>query len=135
MQFVLAAVLLLSANWQPLPWTVFAMAFPGVLLAVSAWFAIGLRNIRVHPSTTCQTKFVSNGPYRVVRHPMYTGLIWCTAVFLPSGFAWWRIFAWLALVIVLRTKAGYEEVAMSEQFEDYSEYRKQVGRLVPKLWS
>ncbi|QDS94560.1 hypothetical protein FF011L_33390 [Roseimaritima multifibrata] len=132
-QFALAALLVLTTSWIPIPWVAILVAAPGILLAVSASSKIGLRRVRIHPAATESTQLVTSGPYGVVRHPMYTGLLWFTAALLLSGFAWCRLLSWLGLLLVLRIKAGHEEHFLEDCFPRYIDYRKNVGQLVPKL--
>ena len=132
-QFVLAAAIVLSAHWSPLPWGLLLLAMPGILLAMWAWFRMGLLKFRVHPESTATTELIAGGPYAIVRHPMYSGLIWFTAALLPDPFVVWRAAAWLALLAVLYAKTLREERAMRNRFPDYEDYCQRVGRLVPKL--
>lgn len=132
LQFLLAAILVLSARWWPFPWTPMLIGMPGIGLALSAWIKMGLRRIRIHPGATAQTRLITSGPYRVVRHPMYTGLLWFTAAMLLSGFTWWRLIMWIALVLVLRVKAAHEERSMTKLFPEYTAYQKRVGQILPK---
>lgn len=81
-------------------------------------------------------RIVSQGPYRWIRHPSYTGLLMC---FLGVGFAFGN---WLGLaLLIVPITAGFlyririEEGALSEEFgESYSEYRAGTKRLVPGLY-
>lgn len=131
-QFLLAAALVLSASWNPLPIVPLALSAPGIGLAVWAWMAMGLRKIRIHPSTTESTRLITQGPYRLVRHPMYTGLLWFTVAFLFCPFRWWRLLAWFSLLAVLYLKSFHEEKSMRERFAEYQTYQNEVGRIFPK---
>lgn len=133
-QFLLAAVLVLSARWSTVPIVPLAVALPGILLAVWAWFKIGLRKVTIHPSATESTELATKGPYKIVRHPMYTGLLWFTAALLFDPFQLWRCIAWAALALVLAIKSGYEEQSMVKHFSAYSVYRDRTGRLIPTQW-
>lgn len=64
---------------------------------------------------------------------MYTGLLLFTMPLLASNFAWWRLLAWMALVLVLRIKAAEEERLMGERFSEYRSYLARTGRFFPKL--
>jgi protein-S-isoprenylcysteine O-methyltransferase Ste14 len=76
-------------------------------------------------------QLVSKGPYRFVRHPIYTGiLIMCSAQAIQFG----RLHFWLGWLIVfvgLWIKLKQEEAVMLRHFPEYSDYRKQVKAIVP----
>lgn len=84
-------------------------------------------------ATGSNQELIVRGPYRVVRHPIYTGLI-CgflgTAVLLGNL----RAFAALLLVTTgVLLKLRREESALREHFgEAYAEYAKRVPGLVPR---
>jgi protein-S-isoprenylcysteine O-methyltransferase len=78
---------------------------------------------------------VQSGPYRIVRHPIYTGLLVAllgTAVVLGEL----RCFLGVLLAaIAWKIKSMSEETLMVQQFGDqYARYREQVKGLVPYLW-
>lgn len=131
--FAIAAALVLTTRWWPVPWDALLLSLPGIMLAVWAWLVVGPRQLRVHPATTRETQFIQSGPYAVVRHPMYSGTLWFTAAILLSGFVWWRALLWFALLLVLLAKATEEERAMRDRFHDYPHYKQKVGRLFPRL--
>ncbi len=132
-QFTLSAVLVLSTRWSPIPWLAILVSMPGAALAVWAWGKVGLLKLRIHPTTTASTRLITSGPFAVVRHPMYTGLLWFTAAFQLDEFAWWRLVAWFALAIVLYSKACVEEKDINLRFAEYNAYRDEVGRFWPKF--
>jgi protein-S-isoprenylcysteine O-methyltransferase Ste14 len=133
LHFGLAAFLVLSTNWRPFPWLPVLLAVPGAVLAIWAWLRVGLRKIRVHPEATDSTELITGGPYAIVRHPMYTGLLWFTAPLLLEPISVFRVAAWLGLVAVLFAKSAREEDSMSRRFETYHDYRRKVGRLWPRF--
>ena len=132
-QFVLSAAIVLSADWSPVPiWALLASA-PGVLLAVTAWWAVGLSKIRIHPETTNATELKTDGPYGLVRHPMYSGLLWFTAALLGEPFVTWRLACWVFLLVVLYIKSRYEEISLVDRFPEYRSYQSRVGGLLPRF--
>lgn len=76
-------------------------------------------------------QLIRKGPYRFVRHPIYTGiLMMCVAPAVQFGF----LHCWLGFLMIgigLWIKLKQEERVMSQHFPEYSEYRKQVKALVP----
>jgi protein-S-isoprenylcysteine O-methyltransferase Ste14 len=78
---------------------------------------------------------VSTGVYRVVRHPMYTGLI---ALMLGMGL-WLGTYAGVLAVVVpaglLVVRIVVEEALLSRVLPEYSAYQSRVrSRLIPGLW-
>jgi protein-S-isoprenylcysteine O-methyltransferase Ste14 len=83
-----------------------------------------------------QHRVVQEGPYRLVRHPAYTGLL---ISFLGMGIAFMN---WLSLVLVMVPITAFflyrikiEEEALSEELGPaYLEYRRMTKRLLPGVF-
>jgi protein-S-isoprenylcysteine O-methyltransferase Ste14 len=80
-------------------------------------------------------KLVVNGPYRIVRNPMY----WSVAFVMLGEAAVFRSFALVELAAafalgVILFVLLYEEPTLREKFgEEYEAYRKRVPRWLPRL--
>ena len=80
-------------------------------------------------------RLVDQGPYAVVRHPGYAGMIIaipCSGLALGSwlGFACAAVYA--ALIV---RRVGFEDTFLRDNLAGYAEYRDRVRyRLVPGLW-
>jgi protein-S-isoprenylcysteine O-methyltransferase Ste14 len=77
-------------------------------------------------------ELIVRGPYRFVRHPIYTGLLaMLIATALENGF----IAGVIGLALSFASfwiKSNYEEELMLAQFsEQYAAYRQQVKRIIP----
>ncbi|EQD61549.1 Isoprenylcysteine carboxyl methyltransferase, partial [mine drainage metagenome] len=76
-----------------------------------------------------------SGPYRHVRHPIYTGIL---LAFVGSALAlaeWRGVLAVLLAAVALIIKLRREERWMLERFgSDYAEYRKASWALLPGLY-
>jgi protein-S-isoprenylcysteine O-methyltransferase Ste14 len=77
---------------------------------------------------------VTTGPYRLVRHPIYGGLI-LLALGASLAFAsWLGALASLLLVPLFFVKAAYEEHHLRLRHAGYRAYRRQVRRwFIPYL--
>jgi len=81
-------------------------------------------------------KIVREGPYRILRHPAYTGFL---MIFIGLGLAL-RTWVGTLVNIILLTAAIYyrirvEENAMKKEFGDeYVEYSRKTKRLIPYLF-
>jgi protein-S-isoprenylcysteine O-methyltransferase Ste14 len=79
---------------------------------------------------------VRSGPYRLVRHPLYTGLLAAVlgqAIVLgrPRGLA-----AFLILIAAYRRKVSYEETTLRRRFDKgYEEYSATTPAFIPRLLS
>ena len=78
---------------------------------------------------------VRRGPYRIVRHPIYTGLLLAMlgTAMIPAR---WPGYLGIATALTAwKRKSLTEEQFMSEHFgDDYARYREQVKGLIPGLW-
>ena len=88
-------------------------------------------NFNIRPDPRPGGQLVDRGPYRWIRHPMYTAVIACgIACALVIGSAWGWIGA-VALVLVLVVKAAVEERWMLSAHPGYQAYRARTKRFVP----
>ena len=108
------------------------IATAGAILAFAARAAIG-RNWGSPGMRKTDTDLVTSGPYRIVRHPIYSGILLMmigTAVGLIP--AWWLVAAAAGFYFVYSARA--EERYMAERFPDsYPAYRARTKMLVPFL--
>ena len=93
-----------------------------------------LKAIRVVlPKPSDDAKLVTDGVFRRMRHPVYTGLLLIGyGVGIASGPVPHLFFA-IALHVVLRNKAQLEEKFLAEKFPGYAEYAARTGRFFPKV--
>ncbi len=110
------------------------MAICGVGVSIWARLTLG-ENWSSSPSIKQDHALIVTGPYRIVRHPIYTGfLIALLGSSLPHGLV--RSFlAVLTCAVGLYLKVSVEEEFMVQRFgEAYLRYRRNVSALVPFLF-
>ena len=110
-----------------------------VLFALGLWFAIWARvhigrNWGTPMTRKDEPELVTSGPYHLVRHPIYSGIL-CAGVGTAVALSWW----WLAVVFLAGTyfvySATVEEGYMTEQFPDaYPRYKVSTKMLVPYVF-
>jgi protein-S-isoprenylcysteine O-methyltransferase Ste14 len=78
---------------------------------------------------------VTSGPYRYVRHPMYSGmLIFFPATALLLG-SWWGLVGSAVLMALLVVRTVLEDRMLKKGLEGYTEYSRTVKyRLIPRVW-
>ena len=103
-------------------------------LAFAGWSARTLgRALTPEPEPLPDTQLVQNGPYAIVRHPIYTGV---TAAVVGWTLIWSTGIVAAAVAIVLAgffsAKAGVEERWLRARFPESAEYARRVPRKV--IW-
>ncbi len=93
-----------------------------------------LGNFNIRPEPKATARLITSGPYRLIRHPMYSTLLLAAAAFVVAENSWLKLGLWIALALILATKASYEEQLMSKKFSEYSAYRARTKRFVPYLY-
>jgi protein-S-isoprenylcysteine O-methyltransferase Ste14 len=143
----LIAIALLATTRTPLPWLYLqvwpvglwpfwlgaAVTIAGLLFAVWAREHLG-RNWSRSVTIKQGHELITTGPYRVVRHPIYTGIL---AGFLGMAVAISQVRGFIVLVLVFLAfwlKLRMEEQWMRSQFgEVYAAYARRTAALVPYL--
>lgn len=106
---------------------------PSTVFTLWARFTLGTMWSNM-PEAKIGHQLRTDGPYRVTRHPIYTGMIgmlW--GALLIDGFGAWVLLALVATAIIL-VKVPAEEKLMIQTFgEQYRQYQRRVPQLIPGL--
>lgn len=115
----------------------------GALVAVAAGYALivwsMVSNTFFSPVVRIQAErghaVVTTGPYQVVRHPGYLGMV---AAYSLSGVAlgsWWALLPMLVLVALVCRRTVIEDRFLLEKLGGYADYARDVRwKLVPGIW-
>ena len=104
----------------------------GTLIGLSAARSLGPA-LRAVPRPRPGAPLTSSGPYRVVRHPMYTSLL-AFAAATAAERSLWALVPAAGLALVLDRKAALEEAWLTKANPSYADYREAVRwRFVPGL--
>jgi protein-S-isoprenylcysteine O-methyltransferase len=106
----------------------------GLALAVWARWRIG-RNWSSLIEMKEGHELMQTGPYRIVRHPIYSGFMLAT---LGTAIMIGALAGFIAVGLIVAAwgyKARMEEAVLLEQFgQDYQNYRAKVKGLIPFVW-
>ena len=121
---------------QPIPFIVGVIAaWGGIFLRAAAFRALG-RYFTFHVQTRAHQPVISTGPYRLLRHPGYTGL-WLVLIGLALMCGTWIAAAATVLLpaIGFAVRIHVEEQALEANLgEAYVTFAATRKRLIPFVW-
>lgn len=145
--FVLATVSIIGAfvipgldkrfMWSEVPFAV--VIFADVLIVLSYLFIALVFKTNTYASRVVEVeqeqKVISTGPYAIVRHPMYTGMI-ILYIMTPIALgSYWGVIPAILLPFILVFRIKNEEQLLREELEGYTEYCENIRyRLIPFIW-
>ena len=124
-------------GWSAVPPAlhVAGLALVVVALGLAVWVlatnAYAARVVRLQDGQ----RVISDGPYHLVRHPMYSGtvLAWVGSA-LALG-SWWMLIPAAAGITLFVWRTRHEDATLQEKLPGYAEYARQTRyRLLPKVW-
>jgi protein-S-isoprenylcysteine O-methyltransferase Ste14 len=110
-----------------------AMSVGGLL--VIGWGGAALGSfLTPFPRPTERHELVTGGPFRWVRHPIYSGvLLTALGACLVSG-SWLALAFWLALCLLFDLKSRREELWLAQRHPEYLNYRNRTRKFVPWVY-
>ena len=130
--FLSIAIVLLPARELSVPLHIAStlLILSGVVFALYAVLELG-RSLSMLPEAR---RLVTNGPYSMIRHPLYLGEAVALAGVTLQYFSPWAL-ALLALQCIFQLeRMKNEEIVLTRAFPDYRDYAARTARLVPGLY-
>jgi protein-S-isoprenylcysteine O-methyltransferase Ste14 len=82
-----------------------------------------------------QQPVIANGPYAIVRHPLYSALLLIFLGLPPALGSWWGLVVVPALLTILILRLEDEEHYLADRLPGYRDYLDRVScRLIPYGW-
>ena len=144
-QFIIFAAIALAGLALPGKWhgteatlaalVGWALVGAGGVLALAG--IAGLRGgdaLTAVPHPRDEAQLVERGAYRLVRHPIYGGLVIAAAGWALARGSLAALVGAVALLVFFDLKRRREEAWLDERFADYPAYRTRTRRFIPWLW-
>ena len=121
-------------SWLPV---VVGLAVAWLGMAVRAWSVRTLGEFfTVDVTVAANQRLIDDGPYALVRHPSYTGMLMAILGFGIALDSWGAVAAalFLPLAAVVNRIRHEEAMLRRELGEPYEAYAKRTARLMPGIW-
>jgi len=131
LQFILVGLILFPKNTTPIfaLWWIFILTSAVVTLWTFMHNRLG--NFNVVPDIKEEAKLITTGPYRFIRHPMYSSLFFGLLGVVCYLSHWTNWLLLTTLVVVLYFKASKEEKLWLLHHQDYSDYQANSKYFIP----
>jgi protein-S-isoprenylcysteine O-methyltransferase Ste14 len=106
----------------------------GVFTMTWAVWTMKLSNLSMIPDLKNNSVFVTHGPYKLIRHPMYSSVLLVTLMLVINHLTLWRVGFWMVLFTDLHFKSLYEEELLLTKYSEYSDYKSNTKRLIPFIY-
>ncbi|MBB5712149.1 methyltransferase family protein [Sphingomonas xinjiangensis] len=116
--------------------TAMVVASAAALLFRWALKTIATKNLGLVFSGLVPPEVVQNGPYRWIRHPLYTAysLFWISCAFLTASLLSCVLAGFVVILYIVAARAEERDIIQSKLGPAYEEYRKRTGLLLPRLF-
>ncbi len=113
---------------------VFILLTISLLLGVWAILAMKFHTVTALPSVRQGGQLCTSGPYRLIRHPMYTAVVLLLLALLLNDYSHIRLIMLLIVFVDLIVKIKVEEKILLAHYEGYQAYMKKTKRIVPFVY-
>ena len=133
LQFLLIGLLLVFSPLKDVSIWAIILIILAITMAIWAIISMLRGKFRISPIPAEEAVLISEGPYKWIRHPMYSAIFLGVCGLFTYHFSWIKLGLFLALIIVLSIKLTWEEKMLSKKFSDYQIYKKHTKRIIPFL--
>jgi protein-S-isoprenylcysteine O-methyltransferase Ste14 len=112
------------------------LLFLEIIFAVFGFWGMAAMKFRfsIFPEPLKNSSLVTSGPYKFVRHPIYTSILFITLIWLINDFSLIRCSVWILLIIILNIKSEHEEKILTGKFPGYENYKLKSKKIIPFLY-
>lgn len=116
------------------PWWLL-LCLAGTVFGLWALFHNRIGNFRIYPEPKPNAELVTSGPYRLVRHPMYSALVVMMLGVVAYNGHWLNLLGLVLVAVAVVGKALREERFLNARFTEYAGYARATPRFIPFTWT
>ena len=133
-QFSCIAVLTAGTRFTPVSNAAITVLFVSFLLLAWSVMVMLKSKLKIFPEPSPGATLITRGPYRFIRHPMYTAVLMAALATVVQSFSYYRLITFLLLTTILVVKLNFEERLLSTKFAAYKNYAAHTSRLIPFIY-
>ena len=123
-----------TSAWQYSSWTLAAIcSILAIVFLVRSLFDLG-QNLTPLPHPRDDGQLVKTGIYGLVRHPLYSGVIYLALAYTSWQMSWLHFVGSIVSFVFFDAKSKTEEVWLTQKFSDYVNYATGVKKLIPGIY-
>ena len=111
----------------------YVISFTGFAWLIIAMYQLNT-NLTAYPSPKETGKLITSGLYRIVRHPIYSGVLLLSlgVALVMNNYLMLGLF--VIFILFFLYKSSYEESLLRKKYPEYDQYMHKTGGLFPVLW-
>jgi protein-S-isoprenylcysteine O-methyltransferase Ste14 len=133
--FVIAALIILGATGNLFSTSPLVIIVQLSAVALSVWarvsFPTGTFRVDAKPAAIT---VIRRGPYRFIRHPMYSATLLFILTGALSHLSLWTLVLGIVVTAIVTSRIILEERILQQQYADYEAYVKDTKAIIPFLF-
>ncbi|HAW19470.1 MAG TPA: isoprenylcysteine carboxyl methyltransferase [Flavobacteriales bacterium] len=133
-QFILLVAFLFTGPGLVDSWWILGLQAIAILIGLWALYTMKMHQFSVFPEPKNTLNICDQGPYRWIRHPMYSALLLLALGWTLDRFDLFHAGMFAGLLLNQILKLQYEERLLLQKFKEYSGYMEGTKRLIPFVY-
>jgi len=131
---VIGAIVLLAATDGLFSSSAVVIAAQLIAVGINIWArrSFPTNTFRIDATPSAET-VIRRGPYRLIRHPMYSSVLLFIWAGILSHLSLWTVAIGIVATIVSVLRIVFEERFLLERYPDYLDYAKKTKAVIPYL--
>ena len=133
-EYLCILMIFITGDLLPLSFIAIVILVLAIFLGLWSLWTIFIKKFRITNKISSDSRIVAKGPYKFIRHPLYSSLLLILLTIVLNHFSFIRLILWLILLTVMFAKLMYEERSIIKRNTDYLIYKRGTKRLLPFIY-